>query len=71
MEMELRKHLTVTNAIAGIKDKALQEIIKNNDVLFYWTHISVNWDTDTSNELLKLIIEHWITIRGFPLPVLS
>ena len=29
MEMELRKHLTVTNAIAGIKDKALQEIMKN------------------------------------------
>ena len=67
MEMELRKHLTTANATCGssIKDIALQQIMQNEDVLFYWSITSVNWDTAESNELLKLIVDHWITVRGF------
>ena len=67
MEMELRKHLTyVTCGIStGMKDKVLQEILKDDDVLYYWDIMSVNWDAPESNKLLKLISEHWITLRGF------
>ena len=39
--------------------------MKNDDVLFYWTIVSINWEPVESTELLKLIINHYITIRGF------
>ena len=67
MEMELRKHLTAVNATSstGIKHNALQQILKNDDVLFYWGVTSVNWDAVESTKLLELIVEHWITVRGF------
>ena len=29
--------------------------MKNEDVLFYWSLVSVNWDEPHSNELLQLI----------------
>ena len=63
MEMELRIHLRAT--CTNIKDVALKEIIVNEDVLFYWSIISTNWDTASSNELLNLMTAHYITIRGF------
>lgn len=62
MELELRRHMTITST--GMKDKLLEEILKNDDVLFYWNLVSVNW-SDESDELLKLLSEQWITIRGF------
>lgn len=64
MEMELRRHLKLGNDI-NIKDTALGEIMKNEDVLFYWSLVSVNWDETHSNELLQLIVQQWITVRGF------
>jgi hypothetical protein len=64
MELELRMHLKLGNEV-NIKDSALSEIIKNEDVLFYWTLVSINWDEAHSNELLKLIVQQWTTVRGF------
>ena len=64
MKMELRRHLKLGNDI-NIKDTALGEIMKNEDVLFYWSLVSVNWDETHSNELLQLIVQQWITVRGF------
>ena len=64
MELELRKHLKLGNDV-NIKDNAMKELMNNEDVLFYWSVVSVNFDEAESNELLKLIIQHWITVRGF------
>lgn len=52
MELELRHHFTAANASTNesIKDTAYKEILKNEDVLFYWTIISINWDTTESTE---------------------
>ena len=67
MELELRRHFTATNASTNesLKDVAYKEILENEDVLFYWTVISVNWDSTESTELFKMIVEHYITVRGF------
>jgi hypothetical protein len=67
METELKKHLNADNATSsgGVKDKALYEILKNEDVLFYWEITSINWDNAVSTRLLHLLVEHWITIRGY------
>ena len=35
------------------------------DVLFLWSIIMVNWNEDISNTALDLIVDMWITIRGF------
>lgn len=64
MEMELRKHLKLGNNV-NIKDTAITEILKNEDVLFNWCLVSINWDEAELNELLKLIIQHWITVCRF------
>ena len=63
MEIELQKHLKYNSDIS-IKD-ALAGIISDEEVLFYWSMVAVNWDETEANELLKLISQHWITIRGF------
>ena len=52
MEMELRKHLKLGNNV-NIKDTAITEILKNEDVLFNWCLVSINWDEAELNELLK------------------
>ncbi len=68
MEMEFRSHFTVTNATTideSMKDLAFQGIMQSEDVLFYWAIISVNWDLTEANELLQIIVKHYITVRGF------
>lgn len=62
MEIELRKHLTTTTT--GMKDELIDKIISNDDVQYHWSALAVNWDEE-AEQLIKLIVEHWITIRGF------
>lgn len=64
MELELRKHLSVSESL-GVKEKATESISKDEDVLFYWSLVSVNWEEEDAKTLLCMIIEHWITIQGF------
>ena len=43
-------------------------VIENDDeAAFYWSMISANWEMEESQALLQLIINHWITLRGFSL----
>ena len=67
MELELRQQLHDHCATehSGMKEKAMEKIGSNDDVLFYWSMISVNWEVEEADVLLKMIIEHWITVRGF------
>lgn len=62
MEIELQKHLTTTTT--GMKDELIDKIISNDDVQYHWSALAVNWDEE-AEQLIKLIVEHWITIRGF------
>jgi hypothetical protein len=64
MEKELR--LNGVNASTGIKEIALGNIAKNEDVLYHWSVLSANWrEEEVNQELFKMIINHWVTIRGF------
>ena len=40
-------------------------ILENDDVQVYWECLSMEWDGEIARALLKLITEHWITIRGY------
>ena len=65
MELELRNCISKSPLTDSVKDLAIQSIVENGDLLNSWTIVSVNWDDEESNELLKLIVEHWVKIRGF------
>ena len=40
-------------------------MLTNDDLMFYWCLVSANWGEESNRELLRLIADQWITIRGF------
>lgn len=67
METELRKHLNPSCAseTSGVKGVATTAVKEDEDVLFYWSLISINWGEEEAEALLNFIVDHWITLRGF------
>lgn len=67
MEKELRCHVRAKCAseIEGIKEKVIKKIIENDDVTFYWSVVAANWEEEEAGVLLEMVIQHWVTIRGF------
>ena len=65
MELDFRQCSTNMLVSKNLKDVALEKMLKNIDLLHIWDVISVNWGEAESTMLLKLIVEHWIKIRGF------
>ena len=48
-----------------LKEKAIAAILTNHSVLEQWSEFSTNWGKEESDKLLQMIVEHWITVRGF------
>ena len=53
------------NEEAGIIETARKCLIKNEDVQFYWSMISSNWEDKESSTLLSMIVDVWIKVRGY------
>ena len=50
------------------RDALLEEIKGNEDVLFYWSMLSIDIHSpEDADELLKSVIQLWVTIRGYSL----
>ena len=64
MELEFRKHINFTDD-SSIKSKAMNGILENDDVQVYWESLSMDWEEEVASKLLKQIVEHWITVRGY------
>ncbi len=68
MEMEVRSHLRAENPSllkAGLKELLTTSVLQNEEVQFYWSVVSANWVKEEADELLRMIVQHWITLRGF------
>ena len=68
MELELRKHLSTMNASTfddSLKALLFKELAGNEDVLFHWETISINWESTEASELLHIMIQQFVTVRGF------
>ncbi len=68
VEVEVRRHLTLSKVrqmTPGFKDKLTSNISLNKDVLFYWSMLSIELDQEEEKTLLTMIINLWVTIRGF------
>ena len=37
----------------------------DHDVLFCWTMVAVNWVEEEACALMRLFVEHWVSVRGF------
>ena len=63
MELEFRRHI----GVEGINSDTAEMMEKNLNVLFCWCFISASWEEECSSILLPMIIQLWITIRGYSL----
>ena len=64
MELELRNHLQ-SQHIPNFKTEVRKEILENEDVAFYWSILSCDWEVDESQALLELVVDLFLMIRGF------
>lgn len=67
MEMVVRslvkdKSASETN---GVKDQVVKTIKSSEDVIFYWSLVAANWESEEAGVVLDMIADLWITIRGF------
>jgi len=68
MELEVKKHLSTSpsgNTSSNLKSTLQDAVGISDDVLFYWSMVSANWGEEESKALFAMIVELWITIRGF------
>ena len=68
MELEIRRHLSIESVRkinAGFKTKVTESILNNEDVQFHWTVVSADWEEKESAALLELVVDLFMTIRGF------
>ena len=48
-----------------LKHQLVSDILNDDDVLFHWSILAINWDNEEADALLPLIAEQWVTVRGF------
>lgn len=65
MEIEVRQHLPRGPTTENLKEKIMENILKNEDVMFYWALLSANWDEEAGHALLPMTADLWVTMRGF------
>ena len=46
-------------------ESQIENVITNEDVLFWWALVTAKLENDLADILLKKIVKHWITLRGF------
>lgn len=64
MELELHKHLHADKA-PRLDKHVHQAIIDSEDVQFFWSILSADWEEASASALLQMIVNHWVKIRGF------
>ena len=67
MEEESRKHFTTESAKQldeNSKQKVMDAILTNEDLCFQWNSLSSSIDEKTGAEILKRIVNLYITVRG-------
>ena len=68
IELEVRKYFrmdSVRELNSGSKEKIVSAIMVNESVEFQWCLLSVDLQERGAQQLLKMIAELWVTIRGF------
>ena len=64
MEVELRKQLALKK-VPELSEDTKQTIIQNDNVQFFWSIVCKEWEGKVGDILLEMIVNEWVTIRGF------
>ena len=64
IETRLQQFLRVTSAESISHGIKMETISGDEDVLFFWTILTAEWEGEEEKVLLSMVIELWITIRG-------
>ena len=66
LEQALRPYLGSMQTSSELNIKEVSKLIQSDgNVLFYWSILSVNWEDEAADALLVMLVEQWITLRGF------
>ena len=68
MEENLQHHLKVSNTSEmndDFREKVVTELVKNDDINFYWCVLTLKLDAEKDGVLRRLVVEHWVTVRRF------
>ena len=66
IELVLKERFQTPELIqTKLKKKATDKIMENEDVLFHWALRSAGWEIAEEQALLPLVIDMWVTMRGF------
>ena len=75
MRSKLTEHLKkrrITEDSEEGKSTIIDYVLKNEDIQFYWSMLSIDIEEEEhSLELLQHIIQLWLTIRGFSIQKLG
>ena len=64
LEMQLRKQIN-SQHIPQLGAESKRMLLNNDNVQFFWSIVCTEWEEEIGNILLELIINEWVTIRGF------
>ena len=64
MEIELQKQLASTE-VPVLSQDTKQAMLQNDNVQFFWSVVSGEWEEEVGSVLLEMIVNEWVTIRGF------
>lgn len=68
IEDEIREELvgiTATTWKESHKETILNKLNKSEDILFHWATLTCELDNESATQLLHMIVELYLTIRGF------
>ena len=66
LEIEVKHHIKTNVKPDKFNTKdVFRKLMTNEDVEHYWDTLSINWSEEDRVLLLSMIIDHWITVRGF------
>ncbi len=63
-ELEVRRHLH-SQRVPNFKKEVTKVVLENEDVTFYWSMLSADWEEEDSQALLELVVDMFITVGGF------
>ena len=65
-EIELRKYLHRHSSEPNCMNvlRAKETIMDSDEVLFYWSMISANWDEKVASVLLDILVDSYLNVRG-------
>ena len=64
LELQVLLHQAGTQQIK-LKEKAIASIQANKDVLLRWSILSADWEAEEEQALFPMIVDLWVTMRGF------